>query len=55
MIWMSGMTSTICPGNLTYTKGEVEQPHPNVKTEEKDDIGYFAEHEDVSHMLIHSN
>lgn len=40
---------------LTYTESEVEQSHPDVKAEEKDNIGNFAEHEDVSYMLVHRN
>lgn len=40
---------------LTYAKSEVEQPHADVKTEEKDNIGYFAEHENIPHMLVHSD
>lgn len=38
----------------TYAERQVEQPHPDVQSEEQDHIGHFAEQDDVAHMLLHS-
>lgn len=43
------------PTGLTNAEREVEQAHADVKTEEEDGIGYFAEHEDVPNVLLHSD
>jgi len=40
---------------LTYAEGQVEQSQPDVQSEEQDDIGHFAEQDDVSHVLLHRN
>lgn len=39
---------------LTQTERQVEDSHPDVQSEEQDDICHFAEQDDVSHMLFHS-
>lgn len=39
---------------LTYAECQVEQSHPDVQSEEQNDIGHFAEQDDVAHMLLHS-
>lgn len=39
---------------LTYTQSEVEQSHPDVQSEEQNNIGHFAEQDDVAHVLLHS-
>lgn len=45
---------SVCNSNgLTYTECQVEQSHPDVESEEQDDVGHFAEEDDVSHMLLH--
>ena len=38
---------------LTYAECQVEQSHPDVQSEEQNDIGHFAEQDDVSHVLLH--
>lgn len=48
-----GTCLTLQPG-LTYAKSKVEQAHPDVQPEEQDDVGHFAEQDDVAHMLFHS-
>lgn len=37
---------------LTYTQGEVEDAQPDVQPEEEDDVGHFAEQEQVANVLL---
>lgn len=39
---------------LTYTQSQVEQSHPDIQSEEQNNIGHFAEQDDVAHVLLHS-
>lgn len=41
-------------GGLTYAESQVKESHPDVQSEEQDDVGHFAEQDDVAHMLFHS-
>lgn len=38
----------------TYTQSQVQQSHPDIQSEEQNNIGHFAEQDDVAHVLFHS-
>lgn len=39
---------------LTYAQSQVQQSHPDIQPEEQNNIGHFAEQDDVAHVLLHS-
>lgn len=52
----TGSSSVRCvwlQAELTYAERQVEQSHPDVQSEEQDDVGHFAEKNDVAHVLLH--
>lgn len=44
----------ICACWQTYTQSQVQQSHPDIQSEEQNNIGHFAEQDDVAHVLLHS-
>lgn len=40
---------------LTYAQRQVQQSHPDIQSEEQNDIGHFAKQDDVAHVLLHSD
>lgn len=45
----------VCVCVQTYAECQVEQSHPDVQSEEEDDVGHLAEQDDVPHVLLHSD
>lgn len=42
-------------GLLTDAEGDIQQAHANIQAEEKNCIGHLTKHEDVAHVLFHSD
>lgn len=40
---------------LTYAQRQVQQSHPDIQSEEQNNIGHFAKQDDVAHVLLHSD